>query len=172
MHRHQYKGRKLGRKAAPRKALMRNLASQIILHEQITTTLAKAKEVRPILEKLITRSKKDTVVNRRLVAKYLSSNDKSLVKLFEQLGPLYKDRNGGYLRIVKTVNRKGDNAEMAIVQLLDTEKLTKKEAEKTESKKSEVKNKTEDKKIVAKKTVKKTAPNVAKKATVKKAVKK
>jgi large subunit ribosomal protein L17 len=130
MHRHQFSGRKLGRKTAPRKALMRNLASQIILHESITTTLPKAKEVRPILEKLITRAKKDTVTNRRLVAKYLSNNDKSVAKLFEQIGPLYTTRNGGYLRIIKTLNRKGDNAPMAIIQLLDTDKLAKKEVEK------------------------------------------
>jgi large subunit ribosomal protein L17 len=162
MHRHQYKGRKLGRAAAPRKALMRNLASQIILHESITTTLPKAKEVRPILEKLITRAKKDTVVNRRLVAKYLSNNDKSVQKLFEQIGPLYVGRDGGYLRIIKTTNRKGDNAPMAIIQLLDTDKLTAKEIE-VKSKKSKVDT---DQKV---KDAKKNFTDNAKKATVKKA---
>jgi len=166
MHRHQYTGRKLGRKSAPRKALMRNLASQIILHEKITTTLPKAKEVRPILEKLITRAKKDTVTNRRLVAKYLSNNDKSLVKLFEQLGPLYAGRNGGYLRIVKTVNRKGDNAPMAIIQLLDTDKLTAKEL-KVKSEKPKVDTAVKEKDT--KKPVKKSTTTVAKKAPAKKA---
>lgn len=134
MHRHQYKGRKLGRESAHRKALMRNLASQVILHEKITTTLPKAKEVRPIIEKLITRSKIDSVTNRRVAAKFLSNNDNSLRKLFEQIGPLYKDRNGGYLRIVKLGNRRGDNAEMAQIQLLDTDKLTKKAVESKEEK--------------------------------------
>lgn len=165
MHRHQYTGRKLGRKAAPRKALLRNLASQIILHESITTTLPKAKEVRPILEKLITRAKKDSVTNRRLVAKYLSNNDKSLEKLFEQIGPLYANRNGGYLRIIKTANRKGDNAEMAIIQLLDTDKLTKKEVEKA-TKKKPATAKDEVKKEAPKKTVAKKAPAKAKSSTL------
>lgn len=163
MHRHQYKGRKLGRKSGPRKALLRNLASQVILHEQVKTTLAKAKEVRPIVEKLITRAKKDTFVNRRLVAKFLSNNDKSLEKLFEQLGPLYADRNGGYLRVVKIDNRKGDNAEMAVIQLLDTERLTR---EAVAAKKTEKKEKSIDKKAEA--PVKKAASSAAKKPAAKK----
>jgi large subunit ribosomal protein L17 len=100
-----------------------------------------------------------------LVAKYLSNNDKSLVKLFEQLGPLYSGRNGGYLRIVKTVNRKGDNAPMAIVQLLDTDKLTAKEL-KVKSEKPKVDTAVREKDT--KKTVKKTTTTVAKKAPVKK----
>ncbi len=133
MHRHQYKGRKLSRKTAQRKALMRNLASQIILHEKIETTLPKAKEVRPILERLITKAKVDSVANRRHVAKYLSNRDKSLGKLFVELGPLYKNRQGGYLRIVRLGNREGDNAEMAQIQLIDTDKLTKKEIKKKSS---------------------------------------
>lgn len=134
MHRHQYKGRKLGRKTAPRKALFRNLSSQLILHESITTTLPKAKEIRPIIEKLITRAKNDTVANRRIVAKFLSNKDKALEKLFVELGPLYKERNGGYTRIVKMGNRAGDNAEMAQIQLLDTEKLTRVKLEKKKEK--------------------------------------
>jgi large subunit ribosomal protein L17 len=120
----------LGRKTAPRKALIRNLVSQVILHEKITTTLPKAKEVRPVLEKLITRAKVDSVANRRQVARFLSNKDRALEKLFVELGPLYKNRNGGYLRIIKMGNRNGDNAEMAQIQLLDTEKLTKAELEK------------------------------------------
>jgi large subunit ribosomal protein L17 len=151
MHRHQYTGRKLGRKAAPRKALLRNLASQIILHEQVTTTLPKAKEVRPILEKLITRAKKDSFVNRRLVAKFLSNKDKSVAKLFEELGPLYADRNGGYLRIIKTANRKGDNADMAVIQLLDTDKLTRKEVESSEKRKTKSKKSIDGESAVANK---------------------
>lgn len=130
MHRHQYKGRKLGRETAQRKTLMRGLASQIILYEKITTTLPKAKEVRPVIEKLITRAKVDSVANRRQVAKFLSNKDKALEKLFVELGPLYKNRNGGYTRIVKLGNRPGDNAPIAQIQLLDTGKLTKKAVEK------------------------------------------
>lgn len=126
MHRHAYKGRKLSRMAGPRKALLRSLATQVILHEKITTTLEKAKEVQPLVEKLITRAKSGTLHDQRMAAKTLSSADKSLEKLFVELGPLYKDRNGGYTRIIKVENRKGDNARMAIIELLDTEKLTKK----------------------------------------------
>jgi len=158
MHRHQYKGRKLSRKAGPRKALLRNLVSQVILYETIKTTLPKAKEVRPILEKLITRAKVDSVANRRQVAKYLSNKDKSLEKLFVELGPLYKDRAGGYLRIVKLGNRVGDNAEMAQIQLLDTEKLIKKEIENKNKKKKlkEVSPKETTKKAITKTVTKKT----------------
>lgn len=136
-------GRKFGRKSAQRKALLRSLASQIILHESIKTTLPKAKEVRPIVEKLITKAKRGTDHDRRIAAKSLSSNDKSLEKLFTDLGPLYKDRQGGYLRIVKLGVRAGDGAEMAQIMLLDTDKLTEKEMKKNsaikDSKKSEKK---------------------------------
>lgn len=149
MHRHQYRGRKLGREAAQRKTLMRGLASQIILYEKITTTLPKAKEVRPVIEKLITRAKIDSVANRRQVAKFLSNKDKALEKLFVELGPLYKNRNGGYTRIVKLGNRVGDNAPIAQIQLLDTEKLTKKAVEKA-SKQSATSNKGSEKKSAVK----------------------
>lgn len=131
MHRRSFNGRKFSREAGPREALLRNLASQVILHEKVTTTLEKAKEIRPIVEKLITRAKNGTLADRRIVAKFLSNNDLSLEKLFADLGPLYKERNGGYTRIVKLGNRKGDNAKIAQIQLLDTEKLTKKEIEKS-----------------------------------------
>lgn len=135
MHRHfGYKGRKFGREAGPRKALIRNLASQVILHEEITTTLEKAKEVRPVVEKLITKAKRGTLADRRKAGEFLSNNDKSLEKLFLELGPLYKERNGGYIRIVKLGNRLGDNASMAKIMLLDTERLTKKEIEKKKEK--------------------------------------
>jgi large subunit ribosomal protein L17 len=126
MHRHAYKGRKLSRMAGPRKALLRSLATQVILHERITTTFEKAKEVQPLVEKLITRAKSGTMHDRRIAGKTLSSADKSLDKLFIELGPLYQDRQGGYTRIIKIENRSGDNARMAVIELLDTEKLTKK----------------------------------------------
>ncbi len=127
MHRRNYKGRKFGRKSGPRKQMKRSLVSQLILHEKVSTTLSKAKEIRPIAEKIITKAKVDNVASRRQVAKFLSANDKALEKLFIELGPLYKERNGGYIRIIKTGNRSGDNTEMAILELLDTEKLIKKE---------------------------------------------
>lgn len=167
MHRRSFKGRKLSREAGPRKAMLKNLASQVILHEKITTTLEKAKEIRPIVEKLITKAKKGTIADRRIAGAFLSNNDRSLEKLFVDLGPLYKDRNGGYTRIVKLGNRKGDNAKMAQIQLLDTEKLTKKEIEAAKAKK-EVKKveKTEPKKE-AKAAPKKTAATVKKTAAKK-----
>lgn len=149
MHRHQYKGRKLSRETGPRKALVRNLISQVILYEKIKTTEAKAKEIRPTLEKLITKAKKGTLADRRNAARVLSNNDKALEKLFSELGPLYKDRNGGYVRIIKLPNRVGDNAKMAQIELLDTEKLTKKEMEK-----KDIKHKTKDKKGEVKPSIK------------------
>lgn len=132
-------GSKFGRKFQQRKALMRSLSSQIILHESIKTTLPKAKAVRPIVEKLITKAKNGTMHDKRIAGKFLSSNDKALEKLFVELGPLYKNRQGGYTRIIKLGKRSGDGAEMAQIQLLDTEKLTKKEIEKKKEKKSSVK---------------------------------
>lgn len=137
MHRHQYKGRKLGREAGPRKALFKNLASQIILHEKVTTTLEKAKEIQPIIEKLITKAKRGTLADRRNVEKFLSYGDKSAEKLFSEIGALYKERNGGYTRIIKLPNRVGDNAKMAQISLLDTDKLTKKAIEDTKKVKKE-----------------------------------
>lgn len=163
MHRHQYKGRKLRREAGPRKALLRNLSSQVILYEKITTTLEKAKEVRPVVEKLITKAKKGTLADRRLAGAFLSNKDKALEKLFAELGPLYKDRKGGYTRITKLPPRVGDNANMAQIELLDTEKLTRKEMTKAKSDKrkaisSEKKEKKDDtKKKAESKTVKKKA---------------
>jgi large subunit ribosomal protein L17 len=165
MHRHAYNGRKFSREAGPRKALFKNLASQVILYEKVTTTLEKAKEIRPVVEKLITKAKKGTLADRRNAGKVLSNNDKALEKLFAELGPLYKDRNGGYTRIIKLDNRVGDNAKMAQISLLDTEKLTKKELEK-KPKKAVAKEapKAEATKAPAKKPVAKPA---AKKTTAK-----
>jgi large subunit ribosomal protein L17 len=122
MHRHSYQGRKFNREAGPRKAMVRNLISQVILHEKIKTTLEKAKDIRPTLEKLITKAKKGTLADRRNAGKLLSNKDRALEKLFNELGPLYKERNGGYVRILKIPNRYGDNAKMAIIELLDTDK--------------------------------------------------
>ena len=116
--RHQKSGRTLGRNSSHRKAMYRNMASSLIRHETIRTTVPKAKELRRVIEPLITLAKQDGVAQRRLAFDRL--RDKETVgKLFKELGPRFKDRPGGYLRILKIGNRPGDSAPMAIVQLLD-----------------------------------------------------
>ena len=116
--RHRKSGRKLGRNSSHRKAMFRNMATSLVQHETIKTTLPKAKELRRVVEPLITLAKEDGVANRRLAFDRL--RDKAAVgKLFSDLGPRFKDRPGGYLRILKTGPRPGDAAPMAIVQLLD-----------------------------------------------------
>lgn len=116
--RHKKSGRKLGRSSSHRKAMFRNMANSLVRHEMITTTLPKAKELRRVIEPLITLAKTDGVANRRLAFNRL--RDKEAVgKLFTDLGPRFKDRPGGYLRILKTGPRAGDAAPMAIVQLVD-----------------------------------------------------
>ncbi len=112
--RHRKSGRRLGRNSSHRKAMFRNMAASMLKHETIKTTLAKAKELRRIVEPLITLAKEDSVANRRLAFDRL--RDKEVVgKLFSELGPRFKDRPGGYLRILKTGPRAGDAAPMAIV---------------------------------------------------------
>ena len=116
--RHRKSGRKLGRNSSHRKAMFRNMAASMIKHETIRTTVPKAKELRRIVEPLITLAKKDSVANRRLAFDRL--RDKEVVgKLFTDVGPRCKERPGGYLRILKTGPRPGDNAPMAIVMLTD-----------------------------------------------------
>ncbi len=116
--RHRKSGRKLGRNSSHRKAMFRNMAASMITHETIKTTLPKAKELRRVVEPLITLAKKDSVANRRLAFDRL--RDKAVVaKLFTEIGPRCKERPGGYLRILKTGPRPGDNAPMAIVMLTD-----------------------------------------------------
>ena len=116
--RHRVGGRKLQRTSAHRLALFRNMAAALIKHEQITTTVAKAKELRPYVEKLITLAKRGGLSNRRLAHARLL-DDAQLVKLFEVLGPRYKERNGGYCRVLKAGFRYGDNAPMAVIELVD-----------------------------------------------------
>ncbi len=113
---HCKKGRKFGLKRDQRKALLNRLADNLILKEKITTTEAKAKEVRPFVEKLITKSKTNSLSNIRHLAKYLST--KVLKKIVSEIGPRFKDRNGGYTRITKTGMRKTDGAKMAIIELI------------------------------------------------------
>ncbi len=116
--RHQKAGRTLGRKSSHRKAMYRNMASSLIEHETIRTTVPKAKELRRVVEPLITLAKEDGVANRRLAFDRLR-NKQTVGKLFNELGPRFKTRPGGYLRILKCGHRPGDAAPMAIVQLLD-----------------------------------------------------
>ena len=116
--RHRKSGRKLGRNSSHRKAMFRNMAASMIRHETIRTTVPKAKELRRVVEPLITLAKEDSVANRRLAFDRL--RDKEVVgKLFSEIGPRCKERPGGYLRILKMGPRPGDNAPMAIVMLAD-----------------------------------------------------
>jgi len=116
--RHQNAGRHLGRTSSHRKAMFRNMAASLIHHEVIRTTLPKAKELRREAEPLITLAKSDSVANRRLAFSRLRDRD-AVTKLFNLLGPRFLKRPGGYLRILKCGYRPGDNAPMAIVELLD-----------------------------------------------------
>ena len=116
--RHRKSGRTLGRKTAHRKAMYKNMAASLIQHETIRTTLPKAKELRRVVEPLITLAKTDGVAQRRLAFDRLRDK-RSVGKLFNELGPRFKDRPGGYLRILKIGFRPGDSAPMALVQLLD-----------------------------------------------------
>ena len=116
--RHRQSGRKLNRNSSHRKAMFRNMAASLMDHEVIKTTLPKAKELRRVAEPLITMAKNDSVANRRLAFNRL--RDRAVVtKLFNELGPRYKDRPGGYLRILKMGFRAGDKAPMALVELVD-----------------------------------------------------
>jgi len=120
--RHRKSGRKFNRTSAHRKAMFRNMSASLFEHEIIKTTLPKAKELRRHAEPLITLAKEDTVANRRLAYARLGNNHRAravVTKLFEELGPRYKERNGGYLRILKCGFRPGDNAPMAYVELVD-----------------------------------------------------
>lgn len=116
--RHRHSGRQLNRTSAHRKAMFSNMTSSLVEHEIIKTTLAKAKELRMIAEPLITLAKEDSVANRRLAFDRLR-NKESVGKLFTDLGPRFKARPGGYIRIIKCGYRAGDKAPMAYVELVD-----------------------------------------------------
>ncbi|HET7130949.1 MAG TPA: 50S ribosomal protein L17 [Gammaproteobacteria bacterium] len=116
--RHQKSGRRLGRNSPHRRAMFRNMAASLLRHETIETTLPKAKELRRVVEPLITLAKEDGVHRRRLAFSRLRDNV-AVGRLFSELGPRFKARPGGYLRILKTGFRPGDSAPMALVQLLD-----------------------------------------------------
>ena len=116
--RHGFALRKLNRTHAHRKAMFANMAGALIRHEQITTTLPKAKELRAVVDKLVTLGKKGGLANRRLAASQLKEDD-VVVKLFDTLADRYKDRKGGYTRVLKAGFRHGDNAPLAVIELVD-----------------------------------------------------
>lgn len=116
--RHGHGLRKLNRTTSHRLAMLRNMSNSLLRHERIKTTLPKAKELRRVVEPLITLAKEPTVANRRLAFNRLRDRE-MVVKLFDELGPRYKARNGGYTRILKFGFRVGDNAPMALMELVD-----------------------------------------------------
>ena len=120
--RHKVKGRKFGRERDHRRLLLRNLAKSLVEHGRINTTLAKAKELRGIAERLVTYAKVDSVHHRRLAFSIL--NNRTLVKrLFEEIAPRFKEINGGYTRVIKNGHRKGDNAPMGIIEYVEGAKI-------------------------------------------------
>jgi large subunit ribosomal protein L17 len=119
--RHRNAGFKLGRNTSHRRALLRNLVTSVIIEDRVETTVAKAKAVRPHVEKMITLGKKGDLHSRRQALSFLMTDD-SVTRLFETVAPRYGDRQGGYLRIVKAGFQKGDGAEKAFIELLGAEK--------------------------------------------------
>lgn len=115
--RHRKKGRNLSRSPSHRKALLRNMATSLFRHERITTTTARAKELRPYAERLITLAKRGDLHARRRVARRIADRE-VLGKLFEDIGPRYSERPGGYTRILKLGSRRGDAADMALIELV------------------------------------------------------
>ena len=140
--RHRKSGRKLNRTSSHRKAMFANMASSLIEHEQIVTTVPKAKEIRPFVEKLVTLGKKGDLASRRLAISRTRDED-AVRKLFATLAPRYAERNGGYIRIMRAGFRYGDNAPMAVVEFVDRdpeargrvdrERLEREEAEEAEA---------------------------------------
>ena len=126
--RHRNGLRKLNRTSSHRQAMFRNMANALLRHEVIKTTLPKAKELRRVVEPMITLGKKPSLSNRRLAFSRLRDRD-MVVKLFDELGPRYASRNGGYLRILKFGFRDGDNAPMALVELLDRPEVAEEQQE-------------------------------------------
>lgn len=131
MHRHAYNGRKLSRQAGPRQALVRGQLTSLVLYEHIETTLAKAKEVAPLFDRLVTIAKRDTLAARREVRTTLQA-ELAYQKLMRELVPAMSDRSSGYTRIVKLGNRRGDNAPLAHMSLVMTKQTKADEAETAE----------------------------------------
>ena len=132
--RHLKSGFKLGRNPASRRALLRNLTTSMIEKNRITTTLAKAKAVKPIVEKMVTLGKSGTLADKRRALAYLYKR-KAVHQLFDEVAPRFMDRQGGYTRIIKTDFRKGDGAEMAILEFVDYKFEKKDKKSKTKGKK-------------------------------------
>ena len=130
--RHRHGLRKLNRTSAHREAMLRNMCNSLLRHELIKTTLPKAKELRRVVEPIITLGKKPSLANRRLAFDRLRDRE-MVVKLFDELGPRYAARNGGYLRILKCGFRDGDNAPMAYIELLDRPDVEAVEVEEAEA---------------------------------------
>ncbi|SDK79214.1 50S ribosomal protein L17 [Microbulbifer yueqingensis] len=130
--RHRYSGRKFSRTSAHRKAMFKNMTASLVEHELIKTTLPKAKELRRVAEPLITLAKKDSVANRRLAFARIRDKD-AVKKLFDELGPRYEARPGGYIRILKCGFRAGDKAPMAYVELVDRPQVDEDSAEAAEA---------------------------------------
>lgn len=122
--RHRIAHRKLNRTASHRKAMFANMSSALVTHEQIVTTLPKAKELRPFVEKLVTLAKKGDLNSRRIAIARMRDKD-AAKKLFDVLGPRYKDRPGGYIRVLKAGYRHGDNAPMAVIEFVDRDESAK-----------------------------------------------
>jgi large subunit ribosomal protein L17 len=120
--RHRNAGFKLGRNTSHRRAMLRNLVTSILLEDRVHTTITKAKAARPLVEKMITLGKKGDLHSRRQALAYMMT-DESVTRLFETVAPRYGDRQGGYLRIIRTGFQKGDGAEKAFIELLGAEKL-------------------------------------------------
>lgn len=116
---HGNKGRKFSRRGSHRTAMLMNLVKALVRSEQITTTVAKAKDLRPVVEKIITLSKKGDLHARRRVISFMRGDCPEVTKLFAEIAPKVGDRPGGYTRIIKSHNRKGDNAPMAVIELVD-----------------------------------------------------
>jgi large subunit ribosomal protein L17 len=145
--RHRNANRKLSRNSSHRRSLLRNLVTDLLDHGRLMTTLPKAKEVRPLAEKMITLGKRDNLHARRQLQSFLL-RDSVAKKVFESIAPRFSDRNGGYSRIIKLGNRKGDGADLAIIELLGSELEVKKaeRAEKAKEKEAKKKGKAEKEK--------------------------
>ncbi len=141
--RHRISGRKLGRNPSHRRAMLRNLVTSFLEHERLVTTLPKAKELRPIAEKMITLGKRDTLHARRQVSAYLL-DESTTKKVFDTIAPRFSDRPGGYSRIVRLGPRVGDGADVAVIELLGSELEAKKAKEATVESEAETKASTED----------------------------
>ena len=168
--RHQLSGRQLSRNSSHRWAMLKNMAASLLLHETIRTTVPKAKELRRVVEPLITLGKSDSLANRRRAFAKLRS-DELVTKLFEDLGPRFKARAGGYTRILKMDERPGDNAPMALMQLVN-KKVEAVAAEPEKKAKPAKAKKAAPKEEAVDEVKEKKKPAAKKKATAKKTVKK